>query len=81
MMQDIFDRLLELFKEMSDDDIDVSGITMQSRLVEDIGFSSFNLIWMAFAIHREFNIDMEKMQCWKPETVGDICETIKNETK
>ena len=71
---------MQLFHEMADERIDVKELSEQSRLVEDLGFTSFNLIWMVFNIQREFSIDINHMKDWKPVTIGDVCQLIERES-
>lgn len=52
-------------------DMDVSAVTENTRLVEDLGFDSLALIMMSMEIEDEFKFRFTEFV--KFETVGDVC--------
>lgn len=53
---------------------DVNTVTMETRLVEDLGFDSLALMMMAMEIEDHFNFRFDGLVTFK--TVGDACEYI-----
>jgi acyl carrier protein len=56
--------------------IDVSQITPESRLVEDLGADSIDLVELMLDAEREFDIDIGKQQAQSLHTVGAIVNYI-----
>lgn len=52
-------------------DADVSNVTMDTRLMEDLGFDSLALMMMAMEIEQEFGFEFKEFVRF--ETVGDVC--------
>lgn len=55
-------------------DIDVSGITEQTRLVEDLGFDSLAIMMMSMEIEDTFNFKFTEFI--KFESAGDVCKYL-----
>ena len=51
-----FDRLLNVFTAVFEEDIDVGTITLESNLRDDININSISLLYMAMAVEEEFGI-------------------------
>ena len=73
---DTLARLKKLFTEMSEGGFDVSGVTAATSLTEELGFTSLNLLWMAFAIEQEFGVDISTLRVGELHTVGDVIRFI-----
>ena len=52
-------------------DMDISEVTLETRLVEDLGFDSLAMMMMAMEIEDAFGFRF--MEMVKFETVGDVC--------
>ena len=52
-------------------DVDMSQVTEQTRLVEDLGFDSLALMMMAMELEDAFGFKFTEFV--KFETVGDVC--------
>lgn len=51
--------------------LDVSSVTDDTRLIEDLGFDSLSIMMMSMEIEDEFNFRFTEFV--KFETVGDVC--------
>lgn len=54
----------------------VAACTEQSRLVEDLGFSSVSMLYMVIAIEEEFRIRFENVGAADFATLGDVVNYI-----
>ena len=52
-------------------DVDMSSVTEDTRLIEDLGFDSLALMMMAMEIEDAFGFKF--LEFVKFETVGDVC--------
>ena len=52
-------------------DVDMSSVTEETRLIEDLGFDSLALMMMAMEI--EYAFGFKFLEFVKFETVGDVC--------
>lgn len=57
-------------------DVDASKITMETRLVEDLGADSIDVVEMVMAFEDEFNISLPDEEIAKMKTVKDAIEYI-----
>lgn len=73
---DTFERLKKLFLDMTDGEVDATAITRGSTLTGDLGFTSLNMLWMAFAMETEFAIDIGDLKMGDLRTVGDVIDYI-----
>ncbi len=55
-------------------DVDMSGVTEDTGLVEDLGFDSLALMMMSMEIEDAFNFKFTEFV--KFETVGDVCRYL-----
>ena len=81
----VFEKLKEVFAEMMEGegqaDYDVSAITLDSHLRDDLHFTSLNILWMAFGIEQAFGVDVSEIDVTKIVRVGDIVEYIEERQK
>jgi len=52
-------------------EVDVSAVTEQTRLVEELGFDSLAMMMMAMELEQAFNFQFTEFVRF--ETVGDVC--------
>ena len=52
-------------------DVDMTAVTEETRLVEDLGFDSLAMMMMAMELEDAFNFKF--VEFVKFETVGDVC--------
>ena len=71
----IFDRVITI---MSEKDIDVSEITLETSLKKDMGLDSLDLIDLTMEIEREYNFVISDQEVEKWETLGDVIKYIQN---
>ena len=57
-------------------DTDISAVTEDTRLIEDLGFDSLALMMMAMEIEDAFNFKFTEMVRFV--TVGDVCKYLEN---
>lgn len=69
----MFEQLKEIIKRVMPD-LDVEGVTEETKLIEDLKFDSLAFMMMAMEIETEFNIRFDGPV--KLETVGDVIKYI-----
>ncbi len=57
-------------------DMDLSEVTEETNLADDLGFDSLALIMLAMEIEEAFGFKFKKLV--KFETVGDVCDYLEN---
>ena len=55
---------------------DLSLVTEDTRIVEDLGMDSLTLLMMALQSEKDFGIRFENLQASSFQTVGDVCRYI-----
>lgn len=75
-MKSAKDELIELFNQVFEGEIDVSDVTEESRLIEDIGMNSIGLLYMAMAVEEKFGISFKNTDFASLLTVGDVLKKI-----
>lgn len=55
-------------------DVDMSSVTEETRLIDDLGFDSLALMMMSMEIEDAFNFKF--LEFVKFETVGDVCRYL-----
>lgn len=73
--QEIFDRLKELFLAVDGSD-SLRDATEASRLVEDLGFNSVNILYIVISVEEEFGIDFDDVGINAFSTIGDVIDYI-----
>ena len=73
---DIFERLVILFQKVFENDVDVTKVNRDSRLVEDLGMQSIGMLYMALAIEEEFGVKFHNDDFTNIKTVADIISKI-----
>ena len=71
--------MLEKLKEILEKVLpgaDVNNVTMETRLVEDLGFDSLALMMMSMEIEDAFGFRFTELVTF--ETVGDACAYLEN---
>ena len=70
MLDNMLDKLKEILGKVLPD-IDMSVVTEETRLKEDLGFDSLAMMMMAMELEDAFNFKFTELV--KFETVGDVC--------
>ncbi len=71
-----FERLVEVFNTVFEDEIKVASVTPESTLQEDIGITSIGLLYMVMALEEEFEIKFTNEDFVGIKTVGDVARCI-----
>ncbi len=69
----ILDELKIIFKQINPN-LDVDSVTLDTRLVEDLGLDSITILLLSFAIEKKFEIKFGGTP--KFVTVGEVAEYI-----
>ncbi len=77
----VSERLISIFENVFDGEIDISNITDHSRLIEDVGMNSIGMLYMAMAIEEEFDIKFNNEDFLMLSTVEDVKKLIEAKTK
>lgn len=75
---DTFQRLIKVFQVTFDDAVDVSGVTPELSLREDLGINSIGLLYMAMAVEEEFEIKFKNEDFVAIRTVADVIACIES---
>ncbi len=71
-----FERLIEVFKAVFEDSVDISDVTPESHLINDVGMNSIGMLYMAMAVEEEFEIKLTNADFEGISTVGDVVACI-----
>ena len=69
---DILKRLIELFSTMTE----AEEINEDSELVDDLGISSMDVLFLISSLEEEFKIHIPEKVIRKMVTVGDVAEIV-----
>ena len=72
------DRLVKLFQAVLEENVDISGLTVDSNLREDLGINSIGLLYMAMAVEEEFGIKFKNEDFVSISTVADVIACIES---
>lgn len=72
------DRLIKLFQVVLEEDVDISALSLESDLREDIGINSIGLLYMAMAVEEEFGIKFKNEDFAGIRTVADVITCIES---
>lgn len=75
---DIFQRLIKVFQVAFDDTVDVSRVSPELSLREDLGINSIGLLYMAMAVEEEFEIKFKNEDFAAIRTVADVIACIES---
>ena len=75
---DIFQRLIKVFQVTFDDTVDVSGVSPELSLREDLGINSIGLLYMAMAVEEEFEVKFKNEDFAAIRTVADVIACIES---
>lgn len=73
----VFDKLLEIFENVIPE-VDTGDISEDSTLFEDLGLNSLTMMLLAVSVEDEFDIKFDDVEAL--ETVGDVCDFIREKT-
>lgn len=71
----MLERLKEILAKVTPD-TDMSAVTEESRLAQDLGFDSLAIMMMAMEIEDAFNFKFTELVRFV--TVGDVCRYLEN---
>lgn len=69
----IFDKLIAILQRVKPN-VDVSGVTMDSRLITDLGIDSLSMMLLAISVEDEFQIEFGDDTNFN--TVKELCDYI-----
>ena len=73
---EILERLVKVFRAVFENDVDISNVTPEASLREDIGINSIGLLYMAMAVEEEFGIKFTNEDFSGIRTVADVIACI-----
>ena len=73
-----FERLINVFHTVFEDDVDASGITGSTSLQKDLGISSIGMLYMAMALEDEFSVKFSNEDLMKLGTVADVIACLES---
>ena len=75
-----FERLIKVFRVVFEETVDVSGVSLEASLREDIGINSIGLLYMAMAVEEEFGIKFTNEDFSSIHTVADVIACIEGKS-
>ena len=70
--ENILNRVIELFSTMSE----AEEITADSELIDDLGISSMDILFLIASLEEEFKIKVSEKQMRQMVTAGDVADII-----
>ncbi len=74
-----FEKITEILAEQLDADRD--AMTMDTKIADDLGADSLDLVDLLMSVEDEFGIEIPDEDVEGIQTIGDIVEYINNKTK
>lgn len=76
---EIFEKLKEIIVA-ADESLagKMPGVSEDTRILEDLGFTSVGMLFMAVVIEEAFSIQLEHVDIWSLRTLGDVIDAIQN---
>lgn len=74
--QEILDELKKIFILVVNRGADVNKLTLDAKIINDLGVSSVGMIYLMVAIEEQFNINMSDASVNSFETVNDVVNFI-----
>ena len=74
----IFDNLIAILQRVKPN-VDISTVTMDSRLITDLGIDSLSMMLLAISVEDEFNIEFGDDTNFN--TVQELCDFIEKAQK
>jgi len=71
--EDILKRAIAMFATMADTEAE---ITEESELIEELGISSMDVLFLISCLEEEFKIKVPEEEIQEMNTVGDVAEII-----
>lgn len=75
----IFEKVKEILDEYIE--VNVEDITLQTRLIEDLGINSYEFMRIIGEIEEEFDFEVDEKSVLKLITIEDLLDYISNFTK
>ncbi len=79
-MNDITERIVTVFENVFEDEIDISTVKPDAELIKDIGMNSIGMLYMAMALEEEFGIKFANADFSELRTVSDVATLIERKT-
>ncbi len=73
-----YERLIKVFNDVFEDDINTDSITENSDLRQDIGINSIGMLYMAMALEEEFEIKFQNEDFTGIKTVKDVIDCVES---
>lgn len=70
--QEILQRIIALFRTMTD----AQEITEESELIEDLGVSSMDVLFLVSNLEEEFGIKISERHIRQMATIGDVTQVV-----
>lgn len=72
------ERLVDVFVRVFEDEVEVSAIRPESKLVDDLGLNSIGMLYMAMELENEFGIKFSNEDFQGLVTVGDVIARVES---
>ena len=75
---DTLERLVKVFHAVFENEVDVTALSPEASLREDIGINSIGLLYMAMAVEEEFGIKFKNEDFASIHTIADVIACIES---
>ncbi len=70
------ERLIKVFTQVFEDELELSGLKPESELIADLGMNSIGMLYMALALEEEFGIHFTNEDFPHLRTVQDVIDRV-----
>lgn len=77
----VLEKLKEIFNIVVNNNVSLDGVNEATNLIYDLGVNSIGLLYMAIAIEKEFDVDMNDVAPNTFKTIGDVIDYIEKHAK
>ena len=72
----IFERLVQVFESVFEQEVNTGSLTPDSKLREDVGLNSIGFLYMALALEEEFSVKFTNSDFADLVTVNNVIELL-----
>ena len=79
--EEILTKLKEIFKMVVNNGVSIDDVTPNANIMLDLGVNSIGMLYMAIAIEKEFDVDMNDVTPSTFKTINDVIDYIEKHQK
>ena len=75
--KEIYDKLKTIIEPYLDEEVDMSSLTLESHLINELNINSAHVIDIVLDIENEFDIEIDDDSIMKMEKIENVVDVIK----